>query len=121
MIAMDAALADLERILTQVQTARELRTDERVKLVIETRSKVIKKIVEINQLIAGDPRLQGDAAKTQAFVDKLTGLRHTLAALQAKWRAEKLVEDFDGYAVESRASAQACLDFVRWARSARGA
>jgi hypothetical protein len=120
MADLDVALADLETILTSVQTDRKLDTPAaRVKLVIETRSKVIKKIAEIMHFTAADAKMKGDPAMAKQFGERLQSLRHTLAGLQAKWRAVNLEEDFQGYARESRVSAQACLDFVRWARSIR--
>lgn len=120
MAELDIALADLEAILTSVQSDRKIDTPaERVKLVIETRSKVIRKIADIVQLTAADARLKGDAAVARLFAEKLQVLRHTLAGLQAKWRAINMEEDFQGYARESRVSVQACLDFLRWARSVR--
>jgi hypothetical protein len=120
MAELDVALADLEGILTGIQTDRKLDTPaDRVKLVIETRSKVIKKITEITQFTASDAKLKGDPALARQFGERLQSLRHTLAALQAKWRAVNLEADFASYAQESRVSAQACIDFVRWARGVR--
>lgn len=120
MASLDIALAELEGILTEVQSSKKLETPgERVKLVVETRSRVVKKIAEINQFIGSDERLQANADLARQFTEKLTVLRHTLAALQSKWRTTNLAEDFQGYAAESRISAQGCLDFVRWARAAR--
>lgn len=120
MAELDVALADIEAILAGVQTDRKLDTPaDRVKLVIETRSKVIRKIAEIMQFTASDAKLQGDQAVAKLFAEKLQVLRHTLAALQAKWRAVNMEEDFQSYARESRVAVQATLDFIRWARSVR--
>lgn len=120
MAELDVALAELEGILTGIQTSKKLDTpSDRVKLVIETRSKVIRKITEITQALATDAKLAGDSALAKQFAERLQQLRHTLATLQAKWRAVTLEQDFATYAQESRVSAQACVDFVRWARSVR--
>lgn len=120
MAELDVALAELEGILTGIQASKQLDTPAaRVKLVIETRSKVIRKIAEIMGFLGTDAKLQGDPALARQFGERLQELRHTLAALQAKWRAVNLEQDFATYARESRVSAQALVDFARWARSMR--
>jgi hypothetical protein len=119
MASVDAALAELDSIINEVQTSPRLKGDDRVKLVIEIRSRIIAQIVLLNSAIAGDSRLQASPDLTKDFAERLTALRLGMAGLQAKWRAADLTERFEVYAVESRPVAESIADFVKWAKQAR--
>ena len=121
MASLDAALAELDNIINEVQTSPRLNGGDRVKLVIEVRSRIIAQIVLLNSSIAGDSRLQASPELAKAFGERLTALRVGMAGLQAKWRAADLAEKFELYAVESRPVAESISDFVKWAKQARAA
>lgn len=121
MASLDAALAELDSILNEVQISPRLLSSERVKLIIEVRSRIIAQIVLIATSIAADSRLQAAPDLAQAFTERLSALRVNMAGLQAKWRTTELTEQFERYAVESRPVADALVDFVKWAKGALAA
>lgn len=121
MASLDAALAELDSIINEVQTSPRLQGGDRVKLVIEVRSRIIAQIVLLNSSISEDSRLQASPELAKAFGERLTALRVSMAGLQAKWRAADLAERFDVYAVESLPVANAVADFVKWAKQTRAA
>jgi hypothetical protein len=120
MASLDAALSEMDRIITEVQASPRIKnTADRVKAVVEVRSNIIRQVGIMNECLSSDARLQGDPALAKAFGEKLGALRQKLAALQAKWRSSEMAEKFEAYAVESTPVAQACKDFVKWAKDAR--
>ncbi len=120
-MALDAALAELDGILREVQASPRLNGAERVRLVIEVRSRIVAQIAALYNGLGADPRLQGSPALAREFADRLGALRLRMAELQARWRMSDLTEKFELYAVESRPVVEAIAEFVAWARQARRA
>lgn len=120
MASLDAALAEMDKIINDVQASPRIKNvADRVKAVVEVRSKIIAQVAIMHESLSSDARFQGDPDKAKAFAEKLGALRQKLAALQAKWRTSEMAEKFEAYAVESTPVAQACKDFVKWAKEAR--
>jgi hypothetical protein len=120
MASLDAALAEMDRIINDVQASPRIKNAaDRVKAVVEVQTKIIAQVAIMNEALHSDARFQGHPEQARVFAEKLTALRQQLAALQAKWRTSEMAEKFEAYAVESTPVAQACKDFVVWARAAR--
>jgi hypothetical protein len=118
---LDTSLAELDRILTGVQSSPDLNGLERVRLVLDVRQRIVGQIAAINNGIAGDPQLAAEPELAKEFAERLGGLRRKMAVLQAKWRSAELTDKFPLYAAESRPVAEAIAQFVVWAKRSRRA
>lgn len=120
MAGFDSALAEMDRVLNQAQSAPRLAdVRDRVRLVVDVRGQIIKQVAELYSCLANDPRIAANPDQAADLRKRLSEVRQMLAALQAKWRASEMVADFEGYALDSTPVAQACKSFVAWAQKAR--
>jgi hypothetical protein len=122
MASFDAALTEMERTLDEVKTSPRLNDPkERVKLIVEVRTRIIGHVADMNASLSSDARFQADPEQRAQFAARLGELRQRLAALQAKWRVTEMSANFQAYAAESTPVVEACRDFLVWARRARAA
>jgi hypothetical protein len=120
MASFDAALTEMEKTLDDVKSSPRLHDPkDRVKLIIEVRTKIIGLVADMNSALRSDARFQADPNFSAQVAAKLGDLRQRLAGLQAKWRATEMAERFEQYGAESTPVVQACRDFLVWARKAR--
>lgn len=116
MAELDTALANLEAALNNPAGAGKTGA-ELTKFIIESRSKTIRNITDVVQFSASDPRLKANPELAREFSERLNTLRRTAAAIQAKYRADDILNDMDTYGQQSRDTARGLVDFCRWARA----
>jgi len=122
MAAFDSALQEMDKILNFAHTVPNLGDDkDRARAIVDVRGRIVKQVAEMYSCLSTDPQFVGDDEVSAQFRDRLGSVRQQLAALQAKWRASEMIENFDGYAHESAPVAKACKDFVTWAQQTRRA
>lgn len=119
MAALDTILAEMDSFLKSVWRDASAADVKKVNLVINTRRKILDQVAALHAAIGTDEKLKANPALATEFADRLTKLRQALAQLNSKWRLPELTANFEAYSIESRPTAEACAEFVRWAQSAR--
>lgn len=121
MAALDLALAEMDKLVSGRDHGAAVAGDKRAQLVIESRRKMIEQIGKMLEALPHDDKFKAKPDLAKQFSTKLTGMRQSLAALQAKWRAVTILENFEDYSAETTGVIRNCVEFVSWAKSARAA